>query len=543
MLLAYSRAFTGEFLRWDDVINVRDNPRFNPVTVESLLKYWPPLLGRDDLDNQTGRPFDPGQRVHINHAFGLYIPMTYTVWGGVAVMAQTQTSPLNTDRSATELNPWVFHATNVLLHAGSAVLVYLILKMLVQSEFACAAGAMVFALHPVQVESVAWIAGMKDVLAGMLGLAAILLHLRANGRARHFFAFLLALGSMLSKPSAVMLPVVALLIDVLGNRRSIRSSLLSLAPWFAIAVPVAIIARLAQPAIGVTPSPIWARPLIVGDSLAFYLGKLVLPINLCIDYGRTPQRVIDSGAIWWMWTIPTAVLICCILVRRWSRLPLLGLCVFAAALLPTLGITTFLFQYYSTTADHYLYLSMLGTAIVVASMAQWKPARPLVAAVILPLMALTIWSAAFWRDDLALFTRAISVNPRSAPAHNNLGTVLLDQGQPTAAEAHFRMAVELNPQYLASLDNLARVTEVKGNFVESARCVEKMIDVRSALPRSIVGDLVPDHIRAYTLWRKAGKPDLAEPHYLFVKKTDPHNRELQRLGIDYPRPLSPLPVR
>src|SRR5206468_3998587 len=126
----------------------------------SVARFWPPFLRAGELENLTGRSQPAASRVRVNHAYGLYVPLTYSLWGALAAVAQTG------DGSARELNPSVFHCANIALHALSSLVVFAILRRLISSDLSAFFGAMLFAIHPLQVEPVAWISGMKDVLCG-----------------------------------------------------------------------------------------------------------------------------------------------------------------------------------------------------------------------------------------------------------------------------------------------------------------------------------------------------------------------------------------
>ena len=123
-----------EFVGFDDPNTIYRNPRFNPPTVDNILYYW-------------------------SHDEGLlYIPVTYTAWGLVATVARVE-SP---DVTGSSQNPWLFHALNVLLHLGAALLVFEWLRVILRVNWPACVGALVFALHPLQVETVAWASGTKD---------------------------------------------------------------------------------------------------------------------------------------------------------------------------------------------------------------------------------------------------------------------------------------------------------------------------------------------------------------------------------------------
>src|SRR4051812_38443706 len=231
------RLCVAEFTTWDDYYTVQHNPRFDPPTLEKVARFWPPVLSAKTAaarngENLTGRAFGANERVRVNHVFGLYMPVTYTVWGVLAAVAQTRD-----ESGALVLNPWVFHSANVALHAASALVAFALLRRLVGRDWPAAAGALLFGLHPVQVEPVGWVSGMKDVLCGLLSLVALWQYVEfaicdrrfaigeegvafipfdrqsqiANRKSQIFHYLVASLGfllALLSKPSAVTVPLL-----------------------------------------------------------------------------------------------------------------------------------------------------------------------------------------------------------------------------------------------------------------------------------------------------------------------------------------------
>ncbi|MGH7180103.1 MAG: hypothetical protein ACREJC_22185, partial [Tepidisphaeraceae bacterium] len=409
---------------------------------------------------------------------------TYTVWGGLAAVA---------DRTDGTLSPLPFHLASVILHALSAVMVFLILRRLVNCDWPACAGAMVFAVHPLQVEAVSWASGMKDVLAGLLALAALHQHLLdwdATRRKAHvaisavFFA-----AAMLAKPSAVSIIAVALVLDLLVARAPLARVALALLPWAIIAAPLVVIAALAQETQGLPSVPFQYRPLIATDSLAFYLLKLFVPINLALDYGRAPSVAIESHAALVTWLVPAGVA-ALIAVSRSRVVAAAGL-VFAAGMIPNLGLVPFQFQFYSTVADHYAYLSMLGAALVTAwVLSRQTGALPaVVCGVVLSLLvALTIRQAGVWRDSVTLLRHAVAVNPDSAGARNNLGRALGEAGSLDQAEEQFRAAMRLAPYDPLSRRNLALVNVKRGNVRAAADLLAEAIRLNELAGENVDAD-------------------------------------------------------
>ncbi|HEY7088584.1 MAG TPA: tetratricopeptide repeat protein, partial [Tepidisphaeraceae bacterium] len=418
------------------------------------------------------------------------------VWGTLARLSYLQ----QPDAMGAHLNPWVFHSANIAVHVVSVLLVYAILQKLIRDKRASCIGAMLFALHPLQVESVAWCAGMKDVLGGMLGLLAIwqyLTFVRDSGPNRrwHYVAASTAfvLG-MLAKPSVMVVPIMVGAIDLILLRRSFRTVLPALAPWLLLAIACAIGAKIAQPAYGVTAAPLWARPLIAADSLAFYLYKLVWPVSLGIDYGRRPDVLIERGWIYLTWIVPVALAAWLMLNRRRTPELLVAGIILVAGVAPVLGLSTFLFQHFSTTTDHYLYLAMLGPALAAAWLVNRYPAprTVAVAAVVLVMLGIrTIFQTRVWQNDIALFSHALAVNPESSMAMSNLGHVYATQNDLDRAQPLFEKALRMYPDYYEAHVGLANVLVARGQLDQAITHRMAALNVMARRPPQIRADITP----------------------------------------------------
>ncbi len=434
------------------------------LAAATLLLWWPAIgndfVNWDDLTLVVRNPYLSGKTEDLAHLWrapyeGLYTPMAYTLWWALAKVG-AESPP----------TPGLFHGANVVLHVACAVLVFALLRTLTASPWAAAAGALVFAMHPVQVEAVAWVSGMNNVLCGAFALTAVWLYIlcikprpsaatdgAAPGRGfmRAVFysaatiAFVLAL---LSKPIAVVLPLVALALDVGLVRHSLRRAIGSLLLWFLLAVPFVIVARHVQPSASIAPAAPWARPLVALDALAFYLSELFAPVHLIPDYGRTPTRIMEQGAILWTWLAPAALALACWLWRRRAPWLVTGALVFVAATLPVLGLTVFEFQNYSTVADRYIYVAMLGPSLVVAfALARARhPATFAAAALVVGVLAFqTRAQIHVWRDTDTLFAHVLRVNPSSLAAHKVFTFALEREGKFSESLEHAESALRLTP--------------------------------------------------------------------------------------------------
>jgi protein O-mannosyl-transferase len=443
VLAVQGRTFLHPFLAWDDPTAVTRNPLLHPPSFSSLGRIW-------------SAPWS-----------GLYVPASFT-----AYWIEMRVSQLLDAARAPD--PRVFHAGLLLLHFLCACTVARILRRLVDDPRAALLGALLFAVHPLQTESVAWITETRGVLAACFGLLALDLHLAGMSReggpslVRHqVLPTVLFALALLSKPTAVAIPILAFLIDRFHFGLPLRRIVPPLAVWVAIVAGDVLLTRAQQggPSIHLA-TPLWARPFVALDALAFYLGKLAWPFRLAADYGRRPDRLLEGSAFWWTSLVPIAVAgILAVLPSR--RVSLLALALFAAALLPVLGLVAFDFQAISTVADRYAYLAMLGPAFLLSALAAHGGSRVRLAgasALVAALGAIAILDVPRWRDTATLFAANLEVNPRSHVALVQLGVVDEEADRKDEAAAKYRRALELEPGYPVASGNLGRILLERGDF-------------------------------------------------------------------------------
>lgn len=457
------------FLFWDDDVFILRNADLDPPTLSSLARFWGnPLVGYKQF----------------------LVPVNYTIWWAVAHVARI---PGQIDDRSVLMAP-AFHAINLACHVVAAAFAFLVLRKLVKSDVAAAVGALFFALHPLQAEPVSWAANMYTPLSGALALAALHAYLCASDRERgtRSRVFLLAVATfcfvlgLLSKPSIVLLPLIAATIEVLLRGRRLRDCA-PLAVWLLIGVADAFLTHHIHTGSNAFHPPLWQRPFVAADALTFYLGKALIPLNLIPDYGRTPARVLQHKSTYVVTLAPVAAVLLCFRFRR--RLPwlLCGMVVFVLGVLPMLGLAPFDFQGFSTVADRYLYLSLLGAAMVVAFAVRHVAAvvatsrlRP--AAVAAPVVVLIFFAAAshkqvgYWEDTGSLFHRTLAVNPNSEVAHLQLGYVLMNRGGvPELEEAldHYLTALEFRGAETPLLCNLSIVLRKLEKSAEAVPFLEE----------------------------------------------------------------------
>ena len=378
--------------------------------------------------------------------------------------------------------PTGYHIVNVLLHLVNTLLLWrLVARLTVPGAWIVAA---VFAIHPLHVESVAWVIERKDLLSALFYLAAFSAYIRfvAERRpGRYFLAlFLFALG-MLCKSIAVTLPVALLIYHWWQHGRTTGADLIRLMPFFAVgliaAVADTIFYQSREPlALGYSMAE---RVLIAAHALWFYAGKLLWPANLAVIYPHWEVNIADPLAWGYVITAFAGVAALYRFRHRIGRGPLAGALFFAVTLSPVLGFVDFGYMQFSFVADRYQYLAGIGVMAVLVGAAThsagrwpegWRKGAACAAAAILIVLGTLTWrQAGIYRDGVTFFSHIIAHNPTARQAHRNLGEALTKQNRWEEALAAFRIALKQAPNDArehsnvgAALIKLDRIDEAEG---------------------------------------------------------------------------------
>ncbi len=467
-----------------------------------------------------------------------YIPLTYTWWS----LAWNSFGK----------NPVAFHFLNVLLHILTTFVVYLLLKSLLEF-FYCSQkknvgnykifalmGALLFAVHPLQVEAVCWVTSLKDISSGFFACLAIFFFVKfrlKNKNNFYFFGLVPFLLAMLSKPTAVSVLPMILIIDFLLFKKSVRETIIRLIPWALVALPILALNALSQEKlVSLYQAPWFSRPFIALDAMGFYLYKLFFPLTILPDYGRSPRNLIHSKLIYWTW-LPVAGLIAVSLmaIRRNRsnktsslipfQFPIAGFFLFLAGLLTVSGLIPFAAQNNSTVYDRYVYLSMVGAALafcfVLAGIRKHRIHALIIGFGLLGILGYKsmvqsrIWKTDFqlWNYNLSrkpesvvalvnlgrqfsakgntgralqLYQEAVRIAPFDPDARNNLGSMLAKTGNLNEAELHYKEAVRLNPRLQTAHKNLMRIYMLKKDWNNARLSVHALMKLN---PRHIGANL------------------------------------------------------
>jgi Flp pilus assembly protein TadD len=362
-----------------------------------------------------------------------------------------------------------YHLVNIGLHA---VLVLLLVKVLRQLKIPGAwLAAAIFALHPVQVESVAWVSELKNTLSGVFYLGAALVYLgfdRDRRRGSYALAFGLFMLGLMSKTVIATLPA-GLLVVFWWQRGKLswRREVVPLIPFFIVGAVAGLFTAWVEREFA------WARGseydfsiierfLIAGRAAWFYLGKLFWPVNLVFAYPRWQV----SGAVWWQYLCPAAMVLllgALVWLQRRVRGPLAALLFFVITLFPALGFLNVYPFRFAFVADHFQYLAGIGPITLVTAGAtisfkrfeKWRRFRGPVFGVLLAVLSVLTWrQCGMYTDPETLWRTTLAKDPNSFLANNNLGVILVRKGQLEEAFAHFQKALQSHPDNPDALNNL-----------------------------------------------------------------------------------------
>src|SRR2546426_1174670 len=517
-LAAFLPTLHNQFVNWDDDVNFLDNPHYRGLGWSQLRWMWTTF--------------------HMAH----YIPLTwmtlgmdYLIWG---------------------MNPVGYHLTSLLLHVTSAVVFFFLARRFLTLALPLASGrghaltvsagfaALVFAIHPLRVESVAWATERRDVLSGLFYLLTLLMYMRAcergaRGRRSYWLSVALFGCALLSKSMAVSLPVVLLILEAYPLRRlggslgwssaSARRVYVEKIPFVLLAAAASALALLAQLSsramVSVAHLSALDRLAVSAYGLSFYLWKTVVPLNLSplymlpqtVNPAATPFIVSYGGVL-----AVTAIALA--LRRRWPGLPAAWLA-YVVVLLPVLGIAQ---NGPQIAADRYTYLAALGWAILAGAglLSRWRRSTSsttgapatwglagMATGIVIALGVLTWNQVQIWHDSGRLWTYALAIDPNSPIAHSNLGELLDRQGRPAEAIDHFQQALRLKPDFPLAHNNWGMALKGQGRPAEAIDHFQQALRLK------------PDFPIAQNNWGTAlgqlGEPAQAIDHFQQALRLDP----------------------
>ena len=437
--------------------------------------------------------------------------------------------------------PRGYHIVNVLLHLVNTLLLWHLLRRLaVPGTWMVAA---VFAVHPLHVESVAWVIERKDVLSGLFYLAAVLAWMRFVEQPRRGWyagSLVLYAAALLSKSIAITLPVALLIWHWWKQGRVTSTDLLRLVPFFTVGLAIVVGGLSFYRSMEVVSFDysLTERTLIAARALWFYAGNLLWPTNLAFIYPRWDARVADPLA--WGYLIAAVALVLALWHFRsqFGRGPLAGALFFAGTLSPVLGFVDYGYMQFSFVADRFQYLAGIGVMAVIIGTAAYgvsrlsslwqKGALGVMAVIIVVLGVLTWRQSSIYRDNETLNRHIIALNPQARDAHYGLGKSLYEQERYEEALTPARVAVEQRPDFFEAHVNLGAILNVLRRYEEAEQHLRRAIALN---PQDS-----PQAAELYFLMgrvsRKNGEPEEVEKYYMHTLEVDPnHVAALHRLAM------------
>jgi protein O-mannosyl-transferase len=459
------------------------------------------------------------------------------------------------------MKPTGYHVVSLILHVVETLLIWFIMqKLSVPGAFLA---ALIFAVHPVNVESVAWISQQKNMFAMLFFLLSILCYLHYIQRARPWLAakqtlstvhyplstfsspssfYWLSLAmfilAMLSKGSVAVLPIILLGI-VWWMRGLTRWDWVKMVPFFLVAAIFTcanLWFRTHGEAVTIRNADFLQRLLGAPAAVWFYLYKAVLPIDLAFVY---PQWNIQAGKLIWWLPMLAAMRVTAVLLwygKTWARPLLFAWGFFCAALVPVMGFTDVGFMKYSLVADHYQHIAIIAViSLVAAGLDVWRVrARPMERriAITLSILAVGVLGVLTWRqnalysDRIELYRTTLEKNPACWMAHNNLGKALYESGLFQEAMDHYKQAMSLKSDYPEVFYNMGLVLSDMNRYQEAIEQYERALHINPKLPQA--------HNNLGVCLLNMGRPQEATPHYQEALRIRPNYPEAQNnLGTSF----------
>lgn len=410
----------------------------------------------------------------------MYIPITYFFWAILSFL------------SGSEFNSVLFHLFNIIIHIFNGIIIFYILKFIFKDNLLSLFGALLFSLHPIQVEAVAWASELRGLLSGMFGFLAIYFYLsyyqnlinteqiqknqktETNNKFTPKIKFLILavvslIFSVLSKPSGVVFPLIILLLDMMLIRDNIISTFKRSWIFLLLVIPVFILTLFSE-----TESKtdltvnIFIRPLIFLDSIGFYIKQIIYPLDLAANYGRTPEFVLLNPLSLIIHIILAISLFLIFLFKKNKKL-LFGYLIFIAGFLPVSGLVTFYYQLFSTVADRYLYFSMFGFSIIFVGLIyeiKKQNTRNIFSVTYLFVLTIVTFSQLpVWKDEISLWNNTIMKHPEvSAYSYFARGSAFMEAGKNQEAILDFTAAIKLDSTLELAYYNRGNIYFDNGNF-------------------------------------------------------------------------------
>jgi tetratricopeptide (TPR) repeat protein len=397
------------------------------------------------------------------------------------------------------LKPFIYHLTNLIFHILNSILVYLVLLRLFKNNFVAALVSILFAIHPLHTESVAWITERKDMLYSFFYLLSIFFYLfykQEKNKKYEYYIYLFFVLSCLSKASAVTLPIVLVLIDYFNNKRISIKDIKEKIPLFIISILFGIINVLAQykqPLAGsqmeIPQFDILGKILIIFYNYCFYIYKTIVPLNFSAFYPYPDPVLSGLPVIFWVAPFITGFLIYAVyLSRKLNNVIVFGSLFYSITILPVLQIVP---VGRAITADRFAYLPIIGILLVISfllyllyysiikSAFQKKALIAVIALCVIGMAYITRGQSMIWASSMTLYTDMVTKFPENSIGYNNRGTIYLKENKYNEAEGDFLNAIKYNSKYAAAYNNMGLLLNGRTKYDNAIEYFTKAVELNN----------------------------------------------------------------
>lgn len=410
----------------------------------------------------------------------MYIPAARTLWA----LAVGIDKPEWNSEEHLVFKPFIFHLFNLIIHIFNCWLVFLILRKILDGDWAAFAGALIFGIHPIQVESVAWISELRGLLCAFFGFFAIYIFMRyreEGSTSNYYISLVLVVLSMLSKPTGVVFPFIILMVDIFAMESKIIDSLKNAIIPIATTAPFIIISVLSESNSAVDLSaPLLTKFMIFLDNIVFYLQKIVVPLDLAATYGRTNNIAMHTWYFDYAGALSGIIIILLVWKRKSAKLLSLSFIIFLLGFITVSGLVTFYYQYWSNVADRYIYISMLGIALAFAFLFNRLGAKKILALIFVAFVGASLYFSYMqipvWQNEEKLWTDVINKYPGVSPhVYSARGMLFLDRAQYDKALKDFNTLISIDSAYPDAFINRGNVYYDRGQYASAAEEYSKAL--------------------------------------------------------------------
>lgn len=412
----------------------------------------------------------------------MYIPVTYFFWSLIGVFGGVEEN---------YYKPKYYHLFNLIIHILNSFLVFLLFKKLIGEDFWAFTGSLIYSLHPIQIESIAWISEARGLLSTFWGICAILFYMKSWNRSIKVpFVIFFLLLSILSKPSGIVFPIILVIIDWHWYKTRNFVFLLKSNFWYLlIIIPFVLISLQGESTKTIVfEIPFYFRFVFWLNSIGFYLEKFLLPIYLSPGYGLTYNFMMKQPIYFYSVILGFALIILGFFIKRkeyWF-----GVLLFVVGFLPVSNLITYYYQYWSTVADRYIYFSIIGFIFIVVYFGREffvKYRTYYLSALIFVFFVLSRGELVKWENEFSLWNECITKYPKRIP-HPYLGRGIIYESQSKLLDAldDYSIAIKIDSSYYFGYYNRGNVYYDLKKYNEAIHDFTKAISLNPKYVNSYV---------------------------------------------------------